>query len=857
MARYLLLLRWLLLRPWRRNPVRQCLTVLSIGLGVALFLATELTMGAVEEAVQAGQKALAAGADLTVSCGSAGLTAEELGKLRQRPEFAAVAGSVQAQARRTDGDGQLTLLGVEPAQVARILGLDASAGAGSDLDLGQLALDPRALVLTREGLLENGVQRGAELTLLTARGRLVFIVAGVVDAPPAVRQALKACAFLPLAAAQRHFGRQGKVDRVDLKLALGVDPSDGKAAARACVTSGASIATPAERTDDQLAALSGLRAMLVLESLLALLVALFFIYNTVAAAVADRTRDAGLLRCLGLTRGGLRALLLGEAACAGLLGLCVGTGLGFVLGRVALKIMVTTVGILYLQLPPIDSVRFHGAELLAAAAMSIGLSVVAATLASRSLTQKGALEFLRPVLTGTLQVRGLRRAAWLGVALLAVAVGLAALWPRPSALPIGRVVALTLPAGIGLLAPYLVVQVVGWLRFRLGPRASVPLLMALDATRTHPTRTAMTVTAFALSLGLVIGHGGVGNSMTTTLQSWLRRAIPGDVILGASFASAVPTFPIDSAVLEPLRALPGVVDIVRLRGVRVALGDRYVMCLAIDLAAAKTRSDHHYVAGERDDAVRRCVAGEAVIVAENLAYKVGLRLGDKIPIPAADGTVQLEVAGIIRDYNSPLGTVYMDYEVYRRLFHDSLIDFGELCLTDAAKQDLAAFWPLLAKALPEQYHDMLHASAKEEFISGAIAAVEDLNSLSFVQIVLASLIGSVGIMVTVTLSVLARRRELALLRAVGMDVRGLRRTVLFEVAGLAAAAAIVGLVIGNLVFVPANLVFREFAGFQFDYVFPAWHCVLALVVAGLTAVLSAVVPLRRVQRMSVLEAVEE
>src|SRR5690606_35180248 len=624
LMRFVSLLAWLMLRPWRRHPVRQALTVLSIALGVALFLATELTLGAIGNAVEGGQQTLAAGADLTAGRASAGLSMAEVRALRARAEFATVAASVVAHARTADGQ-RLSLVGVEPAHGMRLLG----EGAAAEVDFVRLALDPRALVLTREGAQALGVGRDDALELATARGRQRLVVAGLVDVPPAARTLLRDCAFLPLASAQRLLGHGDRVDRVDLWLAPGTDLAAGREAVRACAPT-ATVGTPADRAQQQLGALAGLRAMLVLESLLALLVALFFIYNTVSAAVADRSRDAGLLRCLGLTRGGLRALLLGEAACAGALGFAAGAGLGFLLGRAALSIMVATVGLLYLQIPPVEDVHFRGGELAAAFALAVGLSLLAAMLASRSLVRLPALAFLRPVLAGTLQARRLRAAAVFGLALLLGAFALGMLAPSPPPFPVGRIVSLLLPAGLGLAAPLLVVAAARRLRALAARRGSVSLLLAIDAIVAHPTRTALTIVAFALSLGLVVGHGGVAGSMTATVRNWLLRAIPGDVIVGASFASALPDFPIDAAVAEPLRALPGVEAVVRLRAVRIPLGERHAMCMALDLAEARGRSEHDYVAGARDDAIARCIAGEAVIVSENLSFRAGLRLGDPV-----------------------------------------------------------------------------------------------------------------------------------------------------------------------------------------------------------------------------------
>jgi ABC-type antimicrobial peptide transport system permease subunit len=90
-----------------------------------------------------------------------------------------------------------------------------------------------------------------------------------------------------------------------------------------------------------------------------------------------------------------------------------------------------------------------------------------------------------------------------------------------------------------------------------------------------------------------------------------------------------------------------------------------------------------------------------------------------------------------------------------------------------------------------------------------------------------------------------------------MALAGLRRTVLWEVLGLAAASALLGLVLGNLAFIPGNLLMRELAGFDFGYRFPGAWMAAAVGVAVVTALVSSVLPLRRVRAVSVRALEEE
>jgi len=863
MRRALLLLSWLFLRNWRRHPVRQALSVVSISLGVALYLSTALTTGAITEAVGRAEGTLHAGVDLVVARPVAGLSTGEVAALAARPEFAAVSGVVQVHARTPEGTS-LTLIGIDPTRDAAVRELEGHVRFVAGGPLRFLA-DPTALVLTAEAQERLGLAPGGQVELTTASGRRTFTVAGTLDLPAPARAALRAYGFLPLPAAQTLFGRRGRVDRADVRLGPGIGFDEGEEAARAAVGPAVLVSRPTEALKESLGAFGGMRAVLVLNSLLTLLVAVFFIYNTVSASVAERAREIGLLRSLGLARGGLVRLLLGEAVVLGLVGYGAGLALGLALARASLGIMVDTVGTLFLEVPPVESLSLTSGGLLAAAALALGTAVVAAALAVWPLVRPAPLELLQGVALAVAAGRRMRRAALLGALLFGGTFLL--LLVAPEGWPIGRASTLLLPAGLALMAPAVVVVLARRLRRRLAGRASPPLWLALDASQALPARTAMTVIAFALSLGLVVGHAGLDHAMVASLEEWLERSIPGDLIVTSNAASPVSLFPFSEEAVEPLRGLPGVEAVARMRarliGLRDERGppgarsrDRKASCLAVDIDVLARRSRYDFVAGDAADVWRRCAAGEAVFVSENLARPLGLGVGDRITLLAADGPAALPVAGVALDYNSPIGTVYLDLGLYRRLFRDPLIDFGELCLAPGARGDLAGRAREAQAALSREFA-FLEVVPKPEFVDLALRVVRDLNHLSFVNLSLAVVIGAVGIIVTVTLSVLRRARELALLRAVGMALAGLRRTVLWEVLGLAAASAILGLVLGNVAFIPGNLLMRELAGFDFGYRFPGAWMAAAVGVALLTALVSSVLPLRRVGAISVRALEEE
>jgi putative ABC transport system permease protein len=69
--------------------------------------------------------------------------------------------------------------------------------------------------------------------------------------------------------------------------------------------------------------------------LLAVLIALLGITNTLALSIVERTRELGLLRTIGMTRSQLRWMVRGEAVLIAGLAVVIGVGLGSAFGAAA------------------------------------------------------------------------------------------------------------------------------------------------------------------------------------------------------------------------------------------------------------------------------------------------------------------------------------------------------------------------------------------------------------------------------------------------------------------------------------------------------------------------------------------
>ena len=125
------------------------------------------------------------------------------------------------------------------------------------------------------------------------------------------RRALDGILLADIATAQELTGRLGKLDRIDLIL-----PEEAEEAAAARIgtllPSSARVLPADARSGAVREMTAGFRFNLMALSLLALVVGMFLIYNTMTFSVVQRRALFGTLRCLGVTRREVFSLVLGR-----------------------------------------------------------------------------------------------------------------------------------------------------------------------------------------------------------------------------------------------------------------------------------------------------------------------------------------------------------------------------------------------------------------------------------------------------------------------------------------------------------------------------------------------------------------
>ena len=851
------LYRTLSLRYWRLRWTRAGLVLVSIALGVAAWIATGVLNRSLEKASRSAATPLAGDADLYVTNGDAGVR----GALAE--PLAAIAGVravhplvIQRVILPDLGHRSALLLGLDWAGQRT----DDSSWSVSVRELTTRACIRSVLLRQRPVLLGRQLDQDLpadeeQVSVLVAGQVQRLRRTGTIDGHGPAAALAGNTIVLECDAAAALLGRPDLVSRLDLCLEPGADTDEVRQRVEGLLAGRAQVWTPEAHGQRVQEMLSGLTVGFALCGAGALVVGLFLVYNALAVGVAERRHDVGILRSVGATRGQVVALFLGEAALMGLAGTILGMPLGLGLARLSLGPMQQILCDVFLPVQ-LQQLQVTAGTVAGTVAAGLATAVLAGLLPSAQAACDGPADALRrvPPTCGP-AYRLLQVAISVGL----VGLGLTLLLFRHR-----------LPARFGsygslvviVLAALLAIPVLAALGARLLRPAArailgIPGRLALDNLIRAPGRTGVVITALAAGVALLVQTGGLIRSNEDAVRAWVDRCIAGDLFVasGGPASATGQTLPMAEAVGRRLeQAFPEIrVVPMRFRYLDWHQAGRHarVLLLAMDIDRYVAANENRRLADL--DFYRELRRPGTALVSENFAALHQVRAGDPLTLPGADGPVTLRVIGTIADYSCNRGTVIVDRAHYRRQFGADLVDVFDVYLPPAA--DAGAVRQRV-QASPLAAEQALVVLTRGEVRDHILGMVGRLYGLAYTQEVLVGIVAVLGMVAALLVSVLQRRRELGLLRAVGATRAQVFRSVLAEALFMAGMGTAIGLVLGvPLEWYTLRVLLFEDSGFLCPVHFPwaAAAAVTGLALAG--ALVAGLGPALHAVRPAIVEAV--
>ncbi len=579
-----------------------------------------------------------------------------------------------------------------------------------------------------------------------------------------------------------------------------------------------------------------LQTFLLVFAGVALVVGIFLIINTFSILVAQRSREFALLRALGASRGQINRSVLYESLLVGLVGSSAGLGVGYLLALGLRAIF----GLIGLDLSRAD---FPVTWQTVAWAYGVGIVVtgIASILPALRAARIPPMAALRDDVA--LPEATLRRRVLIGTAMVvlgagAMAAGLAGSgnWGLTG---LGGGILLVL-IGVSLMSAVLGAPVLRF--FDVAYRrifGAVGRLAAQNALR-NPRRTGATASALMIGLALMTMMSIFGTSASASTDAAIGKALTSQFVIsnvvGQSFSPAV---------AAEVAELEGVAGVTEIRSAYPELKDGgTAWTVGVDPAALGAAIALPLSAGSLAD-----LGPGRVAVAEPEAERRGFDVGDKVTMKFQARDISLEVVALFPRTPALPGEYVVTPDTLEKGGLKPLDALVFVTKTPGASTDevraeieqVISGLPTVTVKDPEGF-----AAEQKEQVNQFLYLIYGLLGLSVIIAVL-------GVINTLSLSVIERTREVGLLRAVGVSRRQLRTMIRLESVVVAVLGAVLGLVMG-VVFGSTMVIALRDQGLT-DLAVPWTWLAGFLLLAVVAGVLAAVLPARRAARLDVLRAI--
>ena len=378
---------------------------------------------------------------------------------------------------------------------------------------------------------------------------------------------------------------------------------------------------------------------------------------------------------------------------------------------------------------------------------------------------------------------------------------------------------------------------------RLG---GLPAISAAGIAR-HPQRIWATSTALALGVALAITvGGGAANQRTFTAGQF-------DSLRGTDlWVSATPAEDLTHDLRLPddtptrLAAVPGVRSIGTDTLTYLTVDSKRVIAVGLDGTSSFPLLQAANPAKQQD-----VLAGNGAIVSHQYAKTFDLDVGDTMTLP---GPVEVSVLQVVESLALAEHGMFVVADRTLREIAPAVsgVNSVEVGLEPDTDREVAA--RTIRRALAESAHPLVIQTGDEAY-NASIRTLDQLYDTTDGMLIVVVLIGGLAVLNSVFASVLERRRELGILRAIGSSPGQTTRIIGIEVATIAVIGLTMGLVLGGLLHWAGTTYAAAATPLPVDYRFAPAATLFALAAGAIAVALGAIIPIRAAHRVDILEAI--
>ncbi|MER6157174.1 FtsX-like permease family protein [Streptomyces sp. NPDC001868] len=833
------------------HKARLLMTVLAVMLGVAFVSGTLVFTNTISDALQKSSAKGFDHVDVAIEPGyrtnesdsvaeQPKLTPEILKKVERAPGAESAIGVVSGFTALADKDGKLIGGGFQ-SQGGNLWGTDdprypIQGGGRAPEGAGEIAIDS-------ETAKRGGYKVGDTIRMSVDGPVLTPTVTGIFTTDDGNVAAGGSLALFDTATAQKLFHSEGEYDEITVTAAAGTSQAQLRSAIEKILPDDTALTTTGRQLADDQAAqiateMSGLKNGLLVFAGIALFVGTFIIANTFTMLVAQRTKELALLRAVGASRRQVTRSVLIEAFVVGTVAAVTGLAAGVGIGA-GMRALIGTLG----ETVPDGPLVVSPGTVVTALLVGVLITMLAAWLPGRRAAKIPPVAAMSSVhakaTTKSLVVRNTIGAllAGAGVATVLYATTMDG---SDGQAPMG-IGAVLLIIGVFVLTPLLSRPLIA---------AAAPLMrvfgisgkLARQNSVRNPRRTAATASALMIGLTLITGMTVMAGSLQQAINRMAADAIKADYVVSMANGNML-----SPDVEKELSATEGVTDVSPLRNAESRIGDETEYLTGVNGSSIGKLTDLPIDSGTFK------VGGPDVVVDADTAERRGWKAGSEFTAAFEGGEKQkLTVAGVYENNELIRGILLDNATLTERLpAAADPADMMVMVKTSAGASD--ATKDRLEKALGE--NPAIKVQSGQDLSDDIAKMFTLMLNMLYGLLAMAVIVAVLGVINTLAMSVFERSQEIGMLRAIGLDRRGIKRMVRLESLVISLFGGVLGIGLGVFFgWAAGELIASKMP--TYELVLPWARMAVFLLLAATVGILAALWPARRAAKLNMLSAIK-
>ena len=702
---------------------------------------------------------------------------------------------------------------------------------------------------------------------------------GIIDSENApASTSLDNLLFMDISTAQELLKLQNYISRIDLilkpeeenelkNILFAIDPS-------------LVLIKSSERNQAQESMTKSFNANLSALSLLAMLVGIFLIYNTMTFAVLQRRKIFGFLRTIGVSQKEIFSLIIFESLLFAIIGSLIGIGLGYLLANVLLSFIVRTINDLYFVLQ-VSQIHISNITFLKAGLIGVFAALLSALIPAYEASNSPVTKVIKNIDIEETVKKYLPKLNIAGLVLISLSLLLFLIFEKNvSACFFGLFI---MVIGFSCFIPFLTYHSDYILEPLYRNTCGLASLISLRSLKKNLSRNAIAIAALTVAISLYLSLDIAINSFRNTVEDWLSASLFADIYISTpKQVSHRNHITLNNKVIEFTKTFQ-TEDIIGISEyhLRDVIGE-YGSTRVASINSLPIVKNSFSFKDSTEDIWNKFDKGQGLIASAPYAYKHKIKCNDKVKLQTDKGLQTFTILGIFSDYSSDQGLLMMHQDLYRSLWEDpNLSSLGiflkestEVKKTNDNKNvgNAALQWSLLTNKTNnpkldkiKTYIEAYKIKAAEESLSPTFFDIRSNKELLKESLeifdrtfrvtsalkIIAVIVAAFGIFSALLSLIIEREKEFALLKALGMSKQDIQRSISLQAFTMGLLSSIFAIPLGIasawvMIFVINHRSFGWDINFSLDFK----SIVFATLISVTAALIAAIFPSQTQSKVS-------